>query len=296
MITWTAAGAVESPTMLQVRVEQRFEGRIEAGAPNPERSLTPEELLDNLRYFTEERRGPRTSPCTSLVLSGQGVVAREDLRSAIQSARSWGVERVTLHLGEGDIEGFDVPSWRGWVDTLVVPVVLGGVGLAGSEALMALANKAGISVVSNLQLDSKVLENMGPVLEVICRVRPQSAVFTHPFPRGVGDTRVLAPLDVVLSGLRAAQCSLKAVGIPWVVKGLPVCWLNGLVARPSRSSNRWYVDAAHQREEALLFFPDVVHMSKAEPCRFCSRNSDCDGFFDEWLARGGYPALKAIED
>ena len=282
--------------MLQVRVERRFAGRIEAGAPQPERSLTPQELLDNLSFFTVERRGPRTSPCTSLVLSGQRVVDRPDLRPAIEAARGWGVERVTLHLGEGDIEGFDVTQWRDSVDTLVVPVVGEGAGFKGSEAIMQQACDAGLRVVSNLQLDALALEQMESVLDVLCRVRPQSAVFTHPFPRGAADARALAPLDSVIAGLKSAKAGLKSAGISWVVKGLPVCWLGGLEVQAGRSANRWYVDAAHQREEALLFFPDVVQMTKAEPCRFCSMNSECDGFFDEWLARGGYPSLSPSED
>ena len=158
------------------------------------------------------------------------------------------------------------------------------------------ASDVGMRVVSNLQLDAGALDNLAAVLEVICRVRPQLAVFTHPFPRGRADDRELASLESVLSGLRAAQTALKAAGLSWVVKGLPVCWLSGLDVKSGRSSNRWYVDAAHQREEALLFFPDVVRMSKAEPCRFCSMNSECDGFFDEWFARGDYPGLTPIED
>jgi len=282
--------------MLQVRVEHQFDGRVEAGAPQPERSLAPEEVLSNLRYFTEERRGPRTSPCTRLVLSGQGVLKRADVPAAIRSAREWGVDWVTLHVGGGDIEFFDVDAWKGLVDAVVVPVEGTGAALQGTEALMAAAGAAGIRVISNLQLGPERLSDLGAVLDVLVRVRPHSAVFTHPFPRGEKDDRALASLDRVMDALVSAQRVLQEAEIAWNVKGLPVCWLTGLGVESGRSSNRWYVDASHQKENALLFFPDVVRMSKTEPCRFCARNLECDGFFEQWLARGGYPSLEPIGD
>jgi hypothetical protein len=56
------------------------------------------------------------------------------------------------------------------------------------------------------------------------------------------------------------------------------------------------VDADHQAESALLFFPDVVRFHKADVCRFCSANGNCDGFFATYLRRAGFPALQPIEE
>jgi hypothetical protein len=54
------------------------------------------------------------------------------------------------------------------------------------------------------------------------------------------------------------------------------------------------VDADHQLDEALLFYPDVVAFTKTDVCRFCSADSTCDGFFATYLRRDGFPALKAF--
>ena len=79
MLRWTAAGAVSTPTWVQIRVQRSYPGRIRAGAPTPTRSMSPEELAENIRHFTQGLQGTRSVPCTGLVLSGVGVARREDV-------------------------------------------------------------------------------------------------------------------------------------------------------------------------------------------------------------------------
>ena len=122
MIRWTAAGAVPTPTTVQVRVQRSYPGRIRAGAPVPTRSMSREELLENLAFFTEGLTGPRTKPCTGLVLSGVGVATRSDIPEAIETARSKGVTWVVLHVGGEDLDSLNPERFAGLVDTLVTPV------------------------------------------------------------------------------------------------------------------------------------------------------------------------------
>ena len=102
MLSFTRAGAVATPTTVQIRLTRRFPGRVAAGAPLPSRSLTFAELEDNLRYFTHGLRGPRTRPCTALVLSGLGLTDFEDLERALALARELGFERITAHTSAKD--------------------------------------------------------------------------------------------------------------------------------------------------------------------------------------------------
>ena len=92
-----------------------------------------------------------------------------------------------------------------------------------------------------------------------------------------------------------AVARLREEGIPCGVKGLPICRLDGDVDAAWRSGNRWYVDAAHQCDAALLFFPGVVRFSKGDSCRFCSADGRCDGVPEPWLERGLAGPLIPIE-
>ena len=94
MIRWTTGGAVSNPTTVQVRVQRSYPGRIRAGAPVPTRSMSPEEVETNVRWFTEGLDTPRSAPCTALVMSGVGVGQRRDTPTAIALGRQLGIERV----------------------------------------------------------------------------------------------------------------------------------------------------------------------------------------------------------
>ena len=107
MLQWTPAGAVATPRTIQIRVQRSHPDRVAVGAPDAERSLSPEELQANIRFFTEGLRGPRTTPCTRLVLSGVGVARRPDLASAIALARDLGIEQIILHASASDLSTRD---------------------------------------------------------------------------------------------------------------------------------------------------------------------------------------------
>ena len=99
MITWTSAGAVERPTMVQIRVQRAYPGRVRAGAPVPTRSMTPEEVLENLRFFTRGLDTPRSQPCARLVLSGAAAPSERIFPESLRRARA--VE-VALVVRDGD--------------------------------------------------------------------------------------------------------------------------------------------------------------------------------------------------
>ncbi|HJN75250.1 MAG TPA: hypothetical protein QGF58_15080 [Myxococcota bacterium] len=295
MLTWTTAGAVERPTRVQIRVQRAYPGRVRAGAPVPTRSMTEAEIRDNLRFFTEGLSGPRSKPCRVLVLSGVGVAARPDTPEVLEAARGLGLRHVTLHVGVEDLEGLDVGRLAGVVDTLVVPVQPGPTGAVrlGAMALRA-CRDAGIDVVANTVLSENALPSLQPAARAIARAGPRSATFTYPFPISGNTSSEVPRIAAVIAALGPAVGELERGGVSVTIKGLPACYLGEMSRLCTRSANRWYVDADHQREDAILFFPGVVRFHKGEACRFCSLDSACDGFFATYLRRPGFPALSPV--
>lgn len=270
-LKWTAAGAVAGPTTVQIRVTARFEGRVPAGAPLPSRSLTDEELRANLEHFTIGLRGPRTRPCTTVVLAGTGLSGR-DLAPMLATARQdWGLERVVLHLGRGERAALKTGPLSGQADTVVVTVEEP----EDVDDVAALTSFAAVTAVVPLRHPDRVAD-------LVTALRAANAgriVLTWPFPPG-DPPPPAASLHPAL-----AQVGRLLEGEPWGVKGLPPCVLPP--ETPTwRSANRWYVDAAHQLGEALLFFPDVVRFIKIEACRFCQADPRCDGIIEPWWKAG----------
>lgn len=276
MLRWTSAGAVTGPTTVQIRLERTFSDRVRAGAPAPTRSLTDEEIRDNLHYFSVTQRGPRSRPATALVLSG--VRARPGLSELLQFARSSGILRITLHLSAQDVEPCSavIPL----VDALAITV-------QRPESVAAISGVATpVSAILLLQGDGPSRE----MVEALSAARPARVVFTWPYP-----PIPAGPIDRVLPALRAAAFHLANAGISVGIKGIPLCLLGDLHGLTARSQNRWYVDAEHQREGALLFFPDVVRLAKGDVCRFCSLEPRCDGVAEAWMRAGLVPPLRAQE-
>ena len=296
MIRWTAAGAVANPTTVQIRVQRSYPGRIRAGAPVPTRSMSPKELLKNIRFFTEGLSGPRTAPCTGLVLSGVGVGSREDVPEAIELARSLGVGSIVLHIGGEDLASLDVGRFKGYVDTLVIPVQPESGRLVDVSRVIHAARDSELTVAANTVLTANALPALQRAARSIAKVKPGSLTFTYPFPIN-GNEATSAPTPPrVMSALKPVFPILDKAGIRVQVKGLPACHLGPEASRLGKTQNRYYVDADHQEEHALLFFPDVVRFHKADVCRFCSANDTCDGFFATYLRRDGFPALQPIEE
>ena len=298
MIKWTASGAVEQPNMVQIRVQRSYPGRVRAGAPVPTRSMSEEELLENLWYFGEGMEGPRTHPCTRLVFSGVGVATREDLPRVMDKARGWGFAHIVLHVGVEDLEKLNLGELENRVDCVVVPLQPGRGGAhvqQGASAIRA-CQEAGIEVAANTVLSQEAVSQLEAVTRRLTSVRPMRASFTFPFPIAGGSSTEVVKAAAVRRALSKAIPALEASGIAVSVKGLPACYLDEYRHVFRKSANRWYVDADHQLKEALLFFPDVVGFSKTDACRFCSVDSSCDGFFATYLRREGFPPLRSLSD
>lgn len=298
MLRWTEGGAVTAPTVLQIRVQRRYGGRVRAGAPVPSRSLSAEEVRDNILHFTAGMRGPRSRPCTGLVLSGQGVGRRPDLVDVVRLARREGVERVVLHLDPTDLDPFDRQAWRDRADLLVLPL-RPGTDLPAVTAAAARLAAAGLPLSTHTVVDRSTLRSLDRILDAIRHLRPRHHTFTFPFPThpaavdaAPDPLAAAAAIDRVLATVGNGPDPPPSLG----VKGLPACYLG--TSRPllRRTGNRWYVDADHQAEQALLFFPDVVAFYKAEACRFCALSDACDGFFSVYLRRPGARPLQPIDE
>ncbi len=297
MLTWTAAGSVQRPTTLQIRVQRAYPGRIRAGAPVPTRSMTPDELIANLRYFTEEMRGPRTAPCTTVVLSGVGVACRADVPALLDRARDWGVTGLILHAGTEDLERFDAARFAGRVDRIVVPLQPGPGGgvLQHGRRVIRACQERGLAVTASTQLSALAIPQLPAVGRLLSAAGPESVVFTYPFPIAGNTSSEVPGVRATVAALARVVPGLEREGLRVDLKGLPACYLGPLASRLRRTSNRFYVDAEHQCVDALMFFPDVVAFTKVEACRFCDADGCCDGFFATYLRRSGFPALEPLQ-
>lgn len=297
MLTWTSAGAVPHPTLLQLRVQRSYPGRVRAGAPVPTRSMSAEEILSNLIYFTEGMRGGRARPCDGLVLSGVGVATREDVLGHLDAARGLGILRRVLHAGPEDLEAFVAERFRDRVEQVVVPVQPGSAGgalVAGARVIRE-CRDAGIAVAANTVLSTLAVPELPVVARALAVAAPTTATFTFPFPIAGNTSTEVPGIASVLAALGGAVPVLERAGVRVEVKGLPACYLGRHASLLRRSRNRWYVDADHQREQALRFFPDVAAFTKLEVCRFCAADGMCDGFFATYLRRPGFPPLAAVD-
>jgi hypothetical protein len=294
MLKWTSFGAVETPTLLQIRVQRSLSGRVRAGAPSPSRALSTEEVLANLSYFTEEMKGPRTHPVNRLVLSGIGVAKRGDLGDIVSAADSFGCKQTTLHVGVDEVARF-LPVSSHSITTVVIPV-LSGARTAWSKqlkeavSLTERCNHAGVKVAINCTLSSMSIGAMDTLVATMQSTPPASLSLTFPFPSN--QMAALPSFEGALKTLQRAVPILEELGIRVGIKGLPPCFLGDLSRCCWRSSNRWYVDSEHQLDEALLFFPDVVNFTKVENCRFCKFDSQCDGFFSAYISSGRFPRME----
>lgn len=293
MLTWTPAGAVERPVVLQIRLQRSYPGRVRAGAPVPTRSMPTAEVRANLEHFTTA--STRGRPVEAVVLSGVGAASRPDLAELCALARARGIARITLHAGVEDLEALQAD--RVPVDTLVLPLQVGesGSNLAAAARVFSAARAAGLATVANTQIVASAL----PSLEGAARVARATGVgamtFTYPFPIDGAASGEAPPPARVLAVLREVVPGLVAAGVRVAIRGLPACLLAEYAPHAGRTQNRWYVDADHQLDKALLFFPDVTAFHKGDECRFCTLNERCDGWFATYLRRPAYGRLRAVE-
>jgi hypothetical protein len=248
----------------------------------PARSLAPDEVLANVRYFAKP--GPRGRPVSSLVISGLPA-AVDPLAPAVREARAASVRRVVVHVDGPRVAAVQGSSLGPLVDALVVAVRraedLRGVGTVTSGPALEVV----------VPLEDAVLPQVREIAAAARRVLVPRVTFTWPFPAG---DQLPPAAELAIEAIRVGAAELGPT--PWTVKGLPPCALGSLVdpERVFRSSNRWYVDADHQLDRALLFFPEVVRYSKRELCRFCELDPRCDGVADRWLRSGVAPELRPV--
>lgn len=278
-VRWTRWGAVALPKTLQVRIDPVFAGRMRAGAPAPPRSLTPDEFRANLTYFASP--GPRGRPVSGVVVSGipagDPVAGTAWIAEGLVEARRASVRHVTIHADRALLAAFGGSALEPVVDTIAVAV-------REAEPLRVPGATA-VHAIVPLEADTVAL--LPEVLRTVRAAGVARIVLTWPFP---GSGAEPASVVDLLPRLRAALPVLD--GATWSLKGLPACAITELLPEEilgryiSRSANRWYVDAAHQRADALLFLPEVVRFTKRESCRFCALDGPCDGVAEAWLARG----------
>lgn len=274
-LRWTRWGAVALPESLQVRMAPVFADRVRAGAPEPARALSLDELRDNLRFFADP--GPRGRPVVGLVLSGLPDEPLAGIAEAVRWARDRSVRRVAVHVDRPRLAELVASPLIDVVETVVVAV--------RGPVTPEQPGRAELHAV--IPLESDTADQLAAVLNAVRAAAPARVVLTWPFPGSGADAMAASEL---VPRIRAALPALE--GLPWVLKGLPACVLTELLPRVDlegrvwRSSNRWYVDAAHQRERALLFLPEVVRFAKREACRFCALDPRCDGVAEAWLAQG----------
>jgi len=214
----------------------------------------------------------------------------------MRRARGWGIEHIVLHAGVEDLEDLQLEHLAHDLDCLVVPVQPGPGGAVLQEGTKTIreCKEAGLEVVANTVLSTTALPQLAAIARSLARVRPDRIALTYPFPISGGASTEVARIPAVVRALGKVLPVFKAAGIGVSIKGIPACYLPLHRSCFRKSANRWYVDADHQLDEALMFYPDVVAFTKGEVCRFCSADGACDGFFATYLRRDGFPALKAL--
>lgn len=270
-LRFTEAGAVASAEALQVRLDPRFEGRVVAGLPAPSRELTDGELVEAIRVFAEG--GPRARRVRRLILSGVAAGRVPSLLAILAHARQLGIQHVTLHA-PSSLAPCALP-----VDAVVIA-------LRDPGDAARLSAFPGVHRVGVIVLD----EGASP-----------AARAAEAREAGLDRVTVAWPLPPAGPPLDVAQvpATLDAVAerlgdVPWAVSGLPICLLGPHGDRARRAGNRFYVDADHPPDRALLFFPDVVRWWKADTCRFCAANDRCDGVATRWMQEGRVPRLTPL--
>ncbi len=299
MLRWTPSGAVSAPTSVQIRVHPLAGSSVAAGAPTPGRSLRPEELRAAILHFTAGMRTPRTRPCTTLLLSGQGLLSLPELPELLALAAAEGIQEVVLHIG-ATVEEIDPPPFlpgRPPRIALALPVVDPA---APEVQAIARARRRGVPVSTTTLLDRAALASLDGLVPLLSRLGGPHTL-TWPLPTGPGAVASAPPLRAaldrllpVLDRLRPLVHGLDRPRSGLSVKGLPACFLGPHADLVHRTGNRWYVDAEHQSDKALLFLPDVLRYARREACRFCALAGACDGFFDCYLEQDDCPPLVAV--
>ncbi len=257
MLRFTSAGVVRDPTTLQLRVGRSFPERMSAGAAEPSRGMTDAEILANIHHFTVDRAGPRQQGCDRLVVSAVTVQRLRQLEGVWRQARQAGITHIRAHVTgavEQAAEGVDE-----LVAVLDTPER--GPSLAGADLVLVPARRGRLGVAEDCL--RQVLAAGGRALLA--------------WPLRAEEQPADAP------AVRALLQRLAADGLVVRVSGGPPC-LSGQPPEDCRPvANRWYADADHQRDEALLFHRDLVRWVKVDACRACPLQGRCSGIPSGWV-------------
>jgi hypothetical protein len=220
-----------------------------------------------------------------MVFSGSSLSLHGDLEVLVREARGFGVKRVVLHAESGELEQL---AGRGWADEIVVSASRPQ---AVTDLLVIGAVEGLVTLV--LPLSREVFADFPQLLEQVRCLSVNRLVLTWPLG---GETPPPSSTELVDS-LESGRDLLDDLTISWGIKNLPPCQFGqgGFGDEKLwRSSNRWYVDTDHQRDKALLFFPEVVRFHKGDSCRYCKWDLQCDGVLERWYRQGLTKALQPL--
>ena len=281
MIRWTPQGVVAYPRAVQIRLNLNHPQRIPGKAPTPTRTMTVDEFDDNLHYFTNGLDGPRSRPCTSLILSGLTEDYVTLIVNRIEHFKSLGFTKLILHLDHQYVE--PTQNIKSHADFQIKRVC----SVKSIENLMALTKQTETDIDLSIMLNHNNLSHWEELIAQLRIWKGALVSFHYPYPSQT------PPSNHTVEHIRASlkQCQKQCPHLRIHVKGLPLCYLAPLKFPFRQTGNRWYVDSDHQKDNALLFLPNVLQFHKVDACRFCPLDGQCDGFFLEHLNRGHYPPL-----
>ena len=274
MLCWTKAGAVPWPTTVQIRLAKRYEHRIRAGAPSPSRQLTLQEFQENARYFRHTLDTSRSKPCHAITLSALQEETPSRLENIAQVIRTFQYDYVRVHI---DLQAQHLLPYLTFADHIALSIQ------HPKEW-----SEYNLHMIDPARLYISILMNHETLLHIhnLRAAIPEGITITllYPFPLSPKLIQTAPPLHTIQEQIARLPPSIQ-------VAGLPPCLS---LREGKKTSNRWYVDADHQKDSALLFFPDLLRYYKSESCRFCVENASCDGFFVDYLNE--HVQLNPIED
>lgn len=285
MIRWTPQGVVAYPRAVQIRLNLKHPQRIPGKAPTPTRTMTGDEFEDNLYYFTSGLDGPRSRPCTSLILSGLTEAFIATIIERIDHIQSLGFHKLVLHIDHRFVVPTEhIKSQKGIEIKRVCSI-------KSIDALLSLPLQASSGVDLSIMLNHDTLSQWEMLTAYLRNWNGTLVSFHYPYPSQTQPP--MHSMEQIKECLRTVQLQCPDLRIH--IKGLPLCYLTPLQFPFRQTGNRWYVDSDHQKENALLFLPDVLQFHKVDACRFCRLDGLCDGFFLEHLNNGQYPPLQPPE-
>lgn len=263
MLRWTDSGAVTWPQTLQIRISKRYDQRIKANAPEPTRRMSLAEIQDNLQYFRHKLDTPRTKPCSSITLSGLQEESMESIEALKVVLGLFDFSYIRAHL---DTQSIHLASHLEFVDHISIT-------LHDSIILPPHADLYA-KVQYSIALSSQNLVVLSEMIASLQAIYAFPITLMYPFPLRTDIIHNAPSIQDVQKAVQHIDPNIPIVGIPKCLS---------LRSLSKKTSNRWYIDADHQKDQALLFFPDLLRYYKSDECRFCSMATKCNGFFSQYL-------------